>query len=117
LILGKERGVLAQFGLCLTLAFLAFVVQDALRGLNGTLDQILGLAPLFQNPVLAAAYLSLPYLLMIGFDIRGKRKKEKWVKIEKVESEIDDFPEDAFIMEDYFEEEEKTQEEEQLYQN
>jgi hypothetical protein len=117
LILGKERGVLAQFGLCLTLAFLAFVVQDALRGLNGTLDHILGLAPLFQNPVLAAAYLSLPYLLMIGFDIRGKRKKEKWVKIEKVESEIDDFPEDAFIMEDYFEEEEKTQEEEQLYQN
>jgi hypothetical protein len=117
LILGKERGVLAQFGLCLTLAFLAFVVQDALRGLNGTLDQILGLAPLFQNPVLAAAYLSLPYLLMIGFDIRGKRKKEKWVKIEKVESEIDDFPEDAFIMEDDFEEEEKTQEEEQLYQN
>jgi len=117
LLLGKERGVLVQFGLCLTLAFLAFVIQDALVGLDGTLDQILGLAPLFQNPLVAAAYLSLPYLLMLGFDIRGKRKKEKWVKVEKVESETDDFPEDAFIMEDDFEEEEKTQEEENVYQN
>ena len=118
LILGKERGVLVQFGLCLTLAFLAFVVQDALRGLNGTLDQILGLAPLFQNPLLAAIYLSLPYFLMLGFDIRGKRKNEKWLKVEsESESETDDFPEDAFIMEDDFKEEEKTQEEVQVYQN
>jgi len=118
LLLGKERGVLAQFGVCLTLAFLAFVVQDALAGLNGTLDQILGLAPLFQNPLLAAIYLSLPYFLMLGFDIRGKRKKEKWVKVEsESESETDDFPEDTFIMEDDFKEEEKTQEEVQVYQN
>jgi hypothetical protein len=119
LLLGKERGVLVQFGVCLTLAFLAFVIQDAVTtGLgNGALDQILGLKPLFQNPVLAAIYLSLPYLLMMGFDIRSKRKKEKWVKIEKIESETDDFPEDTFIMENDFEEEEKTQEEEQVYQN
>ena len=114
LLLGKKRGVLAQFGVCLTLAFLAFVVQDALAGLNGTLDQILGLAPLFQNPLLAAIYLSLPYLLMLGFDIRGKRKHKNEVA---VESETDNFPEDAFIVEDDFKEEEKTQEEEQVYQN
>jgi hypothetical protein len=114
LLLGKERGVLIQFGLCLTLAFFAFVIQDAVTvGLgNGALDQILGLAPLFQNPVLAAAYLSLPYLLMMGFDIQGRRKKEKWLKVEMVESETDDFPEDTFIVEDDFKEEEKTQEEE-----
>jgi hypothetical protein len=119
LLLGKERGVLVQFGLCLTLAFLAFIIQDAVTtGLgNGALDQILGFAPLFQNPLLAAVYLLLPYLLMLGFDIRGKRKKEKWLKVEKVESETDDFPEDTFIVEDNFEEEEKTEEEEQLYQN
>ena len=55
---------------------------------------------------------------MLGFDIRGKRKKEKWIKVEREsESETDDFPEDTFIMEDDFEEEEKTQEEVQLYQN
>jgi len=114
LILGKERGVLAQFGVCLTLTFMAFVVQDALAGLNGTLDQILGLAPLFQNPLLAATYLSLPYLMMLGFDIRGKRKNKNEVASE---SETDNFPEDAFIVEDDFKEEEKTQEEEQAYQN
>ena len=116
LILGKERGVLVQFGVCLTLTFMAFVVQDALAVFgSGALDQISGLDPLFQNPLLAATYLSLPYLLMLGFDIRGKRKKEKWVKVEKVESETDDFPEDTFIVEDDSEEEEKTQEEENVY--
>ena len=118
LLLGKQRGVLVQFGVCLTLAFLAFVIQDAVTtGLgNGALDQILGLAPLFQNPLVAAIYLALPYLLMLGFDIRSRRKKEKWIKVEKVETETDDFPEDTFI-EDEFEEEEKTQEAEQVYQN
>jgi len=117
LLLGKERGVLVQFGLCLTLAFLAFVVQDAVTtGLgNGALDQILGIEPLFQNPLLAAAYLALPYLLMLGFDIRGKRKKQRWLNVERVESETDDFPEDTFIMEDDLREEEKTQEEENGY--
>jgi len=117
LLLGKERGVLVQFGVCLTLAFLAFVVQDAVTtGLgNGALDQILGIEPLFQNPLLAAAYLALPYLLMLGFDIRGKRKKQRWLNVERVESETDDFPEDTFIMEDDSEEEEKTQEEENVY--
>jgi hypothetical protein len=120
LLLGKERGVLIQFGVCLTLAFFAFVIQDAVAaGLgNGALDQILGLAPLFNNPVLATAYLALPYLLMLAFDIRGKRKKEKWFKVEMVETETNDFPEDTYIMEeDLKEEEEKTQEEEQLYEN
>jgi len=120
LILGKERGVLIQFGVCLTLTFLASVIQDALAGLNGTLDQILGLAPLFENPLLAAAYLSLPYALMLVFDIQGKKQKQKWLKwlnIEKVESETDDFPKDTFIGEGDLKEEEKTQEEEQLYEN
>lgn len=114
LLLGKERGVLAQFGLCLTLTFLAFVVQDVLIGFSsGALDQILGLAPLFQNPLLAASYLALPYLMMLGFDIRGKRiQKQKQMELEKAETETDDFPEDAFIE---TEEEEKTQEEEWVY--
>ena len=120
LLLGKERGVLVQFGLCLTLAFMAFVIQDAVKtGLgNGALDQILGLAPLFHNPLLAAFYLLLPYLLMLGFDIRSKRKKQEWLKVEKVESETDDFPEDAFFTtEDLEEDEEKTQEQEWEYPN
>jgi len=114
LLLGKERGVLVQFGVCLTLAFLTFIVKDAVTDItSGTLSQILGLAPLFQNPALAAAYLSIPYLLMVGFDIRSKRKKEKWLNLKK---EGNDFPEDAFILEDDFNEKEKTQEEEPAYQ-
>jgi hypothetical protein len=113
LLLGKERGVLVQFGLCLTLALLTYIVQDVVTGLSSrALDQILGLAPLFQNPVLAAAYLSLPYILMVGFDIRSRRKKEKWLNLKK---ESNDFPEDAFIVEDDFNEKEKTQEEEHVY--
>jgi hypothetical protein len=111
LLLGKERGVLVQFGVCLTLSFLAFVIQDAIIGFNGAFDQILGLEPLFQNPVLAVAYLSIPYLLMTGFDIRGRRKQKK----EIIEMEPDDSPEDVFITEDDFEEEEKVQEEEWIY--
>lgn len=113
LILGKERGVLIQFCVCLTITFLAFFIQDALAGLNGTLDQILGLAPILQNPLLATAYLSLPYLLMMGFDISGKRKKQRLLR---VESKTNDFPQDTFILEDEFDEEEKTQEEEWIYQ-
>lgn len=102
LLLGKERGVLVQFGLCLTLAFLAFIVKDAVNDItSGPLDQILGLAPIFQNSALALAYLSLPYLLMIGFDIRSKRKKEK---VLEQKTENNDFPEDIFVVEDeYFE--------------
>ena len=115
LLLGKQRGVLVQFGLCLTLAFLAFVIQDALAGLDGALNQIHGLAPLFQNPLLAIAYLSIPYLLMIGFDIRSRRKKIQWIKVPKIETETDDFPEDTFILEDEFAKEEKTQEAARIY--
>jgi hypothetical protein len=113
LILGKERGVLVQFGVCLTLTFLAFIIQDTLAGFNGALDQILGIAPLFQNPLLAATYLSIPYLLMIVFDIRSKRRFQKEIAL-KIET--DDFPEDVFIVQDDIREEEKIQEEEYLIQ-
>lgn len=108
LLLGKQRGVLVQFGLCLTLAFLAFVIQDALAGFSGAIDQIIGLEPLFHNPILAITYLSAPYFMMVGFDIRSRRKKMQWIKVPKIETETDDFPEDAFILE-----EEKLQEEAQ----
>ena len=34
LLLGKERGVLVQFGLCLTLTFSAVVIKDAVTGFD-----------------------------------------------------------------------------------
>ena len=111
LLLGKKRGVLVQFCLCLTLAFSVFVIQDILTGF-GALDQILELDHLFHNPTLAVAYLSVPYLLMIGFDIRSRRTKLQWVQVPKIETETNDFAEDTFIFEEELEEE-KLQEAEQ----
>ena len=112
IILGKNRGILSQFSVCLTLTFIAFTIQDVLTGFSsGAFDQILGLAPLFHNPLLAVMYLSLPYLLMMGFDSRGRREQKK----ELLEMEPEDSSEDYFIAEDDFEEEEKPQEEELVY--
>ena len=108
-LLGKQRGVLVQFGLCLTLAVLANVIQGAIVDIGqGPLDQILGLAFLFQNPLIATAYMSVPYLLMLWFDIRGKKKKDELMNLKM---ENNDFPEDVYITEEDVFEEEKTQEE------
>lgn len=108
-LLGKQRGVLVQFGLCLTLAVLANVIQGAIIDIGqGPLDQILGLAFLFQNPLIATGYISVPYLLMLWFDIRGRHKKDEFMNLKM---ENNDFPEDVYITEEDASEEEKTQEE------
>lgn len=113
LILGKGRGVLVQFAVCLTLAFLAFIVQDILINNNSaTFNQIMGIASVFQNPLLASAYLSVPYLLMLGFDLKGKQKIKR---IKALTRETNDFPEDTFLVEEDFNEEEKIQESELAY--
>lgn len=94
LLLGKKRGVLVQFGVCLTLAVLANIIQGAVADITaGPLDQILGLAPLFGNPLLAGVYMSLPYALMAWFDIQGKRKSIKQMRNTQ---EKTDFPETVF---------------------
>ena len=112
-LLGKQRGVLVQFGVCLSLAVLANIVQGAVTDIGqGPLDQILGLAPLFQNPALALAYMALPYLMMAWFDIRGKRKKGE---ILNMKMETNDIPQDIFIVENDTITEENTQEEEPTY--
>lgn len=93
-ILGKERSVLVQFFVCLTLTFMGFVIQDTLTTYGGKqIDQISSLAVLFQNPFLAMGYLSIPYLLMLGFDIHSRRKQEK--KREKIENATVAYLEDA----------------------
>lgn len=107
-LLGKQRGVLVQFTLCLTLALLANIIQGAVTDIsNGPLDQIFGLGTLLRNPLLAASYMSLPYLLMAWFDIRGKRQKEQLLSLER---ENNDFPE-LFMVEEDFEDKKKIEEE------
>ena len=77
LLLGKERGVLVQFFVCLTLTFLAFALLDVLQNYAGTsLAQLLSFSFLFNNPILAGLYLALPYIVMIGLDVRSRRKNK-----------------------------------------
>jgi len=77
LILGKERGVLVQFFVCLTLTFLTFVLLDVLQNYAGTsLAQLLSFAFVFSNPIIAGLYLAMPYIVMIGLDVRARRKNK-----------------------------------------
>ena len=91
LLLGKERGVLVQFFVCLTLTFLAFVLLDVLELYAGTsLAQLLSFAFIFSNPILATLYLALPYIVMIGLDLRSRRKnKAKKASADLTETYVD----------------------------
>jgi hypothetical protein len=80
-ILGKERGVLAQYLVVLTLSLIAFFMPDIIFAAFGfKLDDIVSSATLLQNPFIAVLYLSAPYLFMIGLDYRCRvvtnRKKK-----------------------------------------
>ena len=73
-LLGKDCSVLVQFFVCLTLTLLAFVLVDLMEIYAGTsLTQLLSFAFIFTNPILATLYLALPYIVMIGLDLRSKR--------------------------------------------
>ena len=74
--LGKQCSVFIQFLVCLSLTFFAFVIQDGLIVLfeANTIDQILNLGIYFNNPLIAAGYLAIPYLLMIGLDLQARKK-------------------------------------------
>jgi hypothetical protein len=83
-ILGKERGVLAQFFVCLIITFVAFVVQDIISTYRGgPIDELFRLTALFHNPFLAVGYLLTPYILMLVLDIRSKRKRAEEETLEK----------------------------------
>ena len=78
ILLGKERSVLVQFFVCLTLTFVAFAIQDALNTYWGMpIEQLFSLAVVFHNPFLAVIYVLIPYILMLTIDIRSRRKKGK----------------------------------------
>jgi uncharacterized membrane protein len=106
-LLGKERSVLIQFFVCLTLTFIAFAVQDALTTYGGrSIEQWFSLAVLFYNPFLAVIYLLTPYFLMLTIDIRSRRKRKKEEELENVTT--------AYV-EEVPAPEQKTQEEEASY--
>jgi hypothetical protein len=85
LLLGKKRSVLVQFFVCLMLALVAFVVQDSMSVyLSGQSQVLLGVAFLLGNPLLAAVYLSVPYLFMVTIDLRARRKAKKDEHMDKI---------------------------------
>ena len=104
-LLGKERSLLIQFFVCLTLTFVAFIIQDALTSyLGARTEQLFGLVEIFYNPILAVVYLLMPYLLMLTIDIRSRRKRKKDKELENDTS--------AYVEEEYASEEEPVSEEE-----
>jgi len=87
-ILGKGRSVLVQFFLCLTLVLVATLVEDALKLMmeRQPIYQLGSVSTWLQNPILAGAYLSIPYLFMLYLDIRSKKKS----KDESMVKQLDD---------------------------
>jgi hypothetical protein len=84
-LLGKERGVLIQFFVCLSLTFLAFVVEDMLTIYRGEhINQLFGLTTFFYNPLLATGYLLIPLVFMLLLDLRSRKKQKKQEAMEKV---------------------------------
>ena len=94
LLLGKGRSVLVQFFVCLTLTFLAFALLDVMEIYAGaSLAQLLSFAFIFSNPVLAALYLSLPYVVMIGLDVKARRRSKAEKELgELTETYVDSEP-------------------------
>jgi signal transduction histidine kinase len=83
-ILGRERSVLIQFFMCLTLTLVAFVVQDTLSIYGGEFAEHLSrLAIVFHNPFLAIGYLLIPYLVMLMLDIGSRREGEQEKELKK----------------------------------
>ena len=82
-ILGKERGVLVQFFLCLALTFLSIIMVDVLATYaNVSVDQFTGLSLFFNNLVLASLYLAIPYILLIGLDIHSRNDAKQRENLE-----------------------------------
>ncbi|MGD8565507.1 MAG: hypothetical protein PVF96_04080 [Candidatus Bathyarchaeota archaeon] len=117
IILGKNKGVLPQFAVCLALTFSAFILQDILIAYGGgTFNSILSLASLFYSPLFAIGYLAMPYLLMFSFDIYSKQKEDEEIIENNMDESLDDGDQEEVVqMNEWVEEQEKLQEEECTY--
>ena len=81
IILGKQRSVFVQFFVCLILTLTGFVLLDALKGYGWDFSDPAALlanpfTQLFSNLLFAVFYLSLPYVLMLGIDLYGRKKSQ-----------------------------------------
>lgn len=86
IILGKERGILVQFFVCLILTVVSFVILDAIQTV-GMLNQLLGATFLFNNIFFAVLYLALPYIAMVAIDWYVKKRQKQNEKLEETNNE------------------------------
>ncbi|MCW3995297.1 MAG: hypothetical protein NWE98_04000 [Candidatus Bathyarchaeota archaeon] len=83
LILGKERSVLIQFIVCLTLTLTGIILIDTLKNIYSfdlSNREVLFSNPftqLFNNVFFAVFYLSLPYVFMLAIDINARKKRKQ----------------------------------------
>jgi hypothetical protein len=92
-ILGKERSVLLQYAVVLALTLIAFFMADILQATAGIqISQIFEAAGILKNPILAGLYLAVPYLFMIGLDIRSRKAAKGKKQLDKIAKEINQTP-------------------------
>ena len=73
-ILGKERRVITQYLVVLTLSLIALFMPEILLAITGiNINAVLNMAIFLENPGIAGIYLAVPYLFMLGLDIRSRR--------------------------------------------
>jgi hypothetical protein len=76
ILLGKERSILLQYAVVLILTLIAFFMADILQAVAGIqVKQIFEVATFLKNPILAGVYLAIPYLFMIGLDLRSRKRR------------------------------------------
>lgn len=76
LILGKERSVLIQYLVCMTLTLLALTAQNFLS-IHDRLQSLLGASVLLDRPYFAIVYLLIPFIFMVSMDARSKWMRSK----------------------------------------
>jgi hypothetical protein len=78
ILLGKGKGVLVQYVVCLVIAFLALSVQSLLIAHGGAqIQQLFSSETFLNNPILAGLYLMIPYTVMIAIDAHARRKRKE----------------------------------------
>ena len=83
LILGRERSVLVQFAVCLTLTLLGLELVRVINeswGFDLTNAEVIMANPymqIFSNIFFAAFYLALPYIFMLSVDYRCRSSKKR----------------------------------------
>jgi hypothetical protein len=74
-ILGKESSTLVQFIIVLTLTSSTLIIQDIMVIFTGMdPNRIFSLTKILMNPIDAASYLVLPYVVMFIIDLFNKKE-------------------------------------------